>query len=178
MNSIQSGEARNLREGFGMRRILEAVSLAALAVLAWVTWSALAGPARLPSRIPTHFNLAGKPDGWGTPEMLLGLPVVAAVLYVLITWVSRHPSAFNFPVRVTPANRPRLERVALNMTAWLKAEMLCLLASIQTAIVESARRGRGELPAALMPAALVVVFGTIGWHIVAMRRAARPRATA
>jgi len=160
-----------------MRRILEAVSLAALAVLAWVTWSALAGPARLPGRIPTHFNLAGKPDGWGTPQMLLVLPIVAAVLYILITWVSRYPSAFNYPVRVTPANRARLEKLALGMTAWLKAETLCLFAWIQSATIESVRRGRGELPVALMPAALAVIFGTIGWHIVAMRRAARARAT-
>lgn len=157
-----------------MRKILEAVSLAALAVLGWVTWSALGGPHPLPARIPTHFNMAGRPDGWGAPRMLLLLPIVAGVLYVLITWVSRYPSAFNYPVRVTRENRPRLEALALGMTAWLKAETLCLFAWIQTATVESVRRGRGELPAALMPVGLVVVFGTIAWNIVAMRRTARP----
>lgn len=159
-----------------MRKILEAVSLFALAALAWVTWAALAGPDRLPSRIPTHFNLAGKPNGWGAPQMLLLFPVIAGLLYLLFTWVDRHPSAFNYPVRVTRENQPRLQAVALSMTAWLKAEVLCLFAWVQIAAIEAARSGSGpHWLAALMPVFLGVVFGTIIAHVVAMRRTARPQ---
>ena len=158
-----------------MRRILGAVSVAALAFLAWVTLVAFVGPHRLPGRIPARFDLAGKPVAWGTPRMLLLLPAVAGALYLLITWVSRYPSAFNFPVRVTPGNRPHLESIALNMSAWLKAELICLLTWIQTAMILSAWHGRSALSPALMPVAIGVIFATIGWHFAAMWRARKMR---
>ena len=47
-----------------MRKTLEAVGLGALAVLFWDTYRALYGPDPLPDRIPTHFDIAGQPNGW------------------------------------------------------------------------------------------------------------------
>jgi len=87
--------------------------------------------------------------------------------------VSQFPSAFNYPVRVTAENRPRLEALTLQMIAWLKTEMICLFAWIQWAIVESARQGRLSVSLAEMPLFILAIFGTIAWHIVAMFRAAR-----
>lgn len=156
-----------------MRRTLEAVSLAGLAVLFWVTYHALHGPDRLPARIPTHFDIAGNPNGWGSPSSLLLLPVVALALYLGMTVVSQFPSAFNYPMRVTAENRPRLEALTLRMIAWLKTEMICLFAWIQWAIVASARQGRMSISLAEIPLFILAVFATIGWHIVATFRAAR-----
>jgi uncharacterized membrane protein len=158
-----------------MRQTLDAIALAALAVLFWITFCAFYGPGRLPARIPVHFDLAGRPDGWGTPAMLLLFPAVAFALYLLITLVARFPSAFNFPVRVTAENRPRLEAMAVQMVAFLKTELVCLFAWIQWCILASARNGQNSLSPALLPISLVAVFATIGWHFAAMRRAARPQ---
>ena len=156
-----------------MRKMLEAVSLAAFADMIWCTYRAFHGPNYLPDKISTHFNLAGQPDGWASPAMLLLLPVLAVALYLLITVVAQYPSAFNYPVRVTAANRPRLQALALEMIAWLKTELVCILALIQISTIAAAHRGNGGLPQALLPVSLVAVFGTISWHFVAMRRAAR-----
>jgi uncharacterized membrane protein len=156
-----------------MRKILESVGLAALALLAWITLRALRGPARLPARIPTHFDLAGHPDAWGSPAMLLLLPAVAAAVYLLISVVARLPGAFNYPVRVTAQNRPRLEALALAMITWLKAELACLFAAIQWFSIQAARDPRRGLPANIMPAILVVVFATIAWYTCAMFRVGR-----
>lgn len=156
-----------------MRKILEILSLAALAVLITDTALALYGPERLPARIPTHFSVLGQPDGWGSPRMLLLFPVVAAAIYLLMTWVSRYPSAFNYPVRVTPRNRERLQGLALDMIAWLKAETLVFFAWMQVSAINAARHpGQGFSPL-LMPALLVAVFATIIGHVTAMFRAAR-----
>lgn len=153
-----------------MRKALEFVSVAGLAVLAWVTVDALAGPHRLPSRIPTHFDIAGRPNGWGSPQMLLVLPIVCGALYLLMTLVSRYPGAFNYPVRVTPANYMRLQDLALQMIAWLKAEFVWLMAAIQLAAVHAARTSGAGLLAWLMPVALGAIFATIIGYVVAMRR--------
>ncbi len=96
-----------------MRKILEALALVALVLQAVLTWKAFLGPDRLPARVPLHFDLAGNPDGWGTPATLLYFPGIAVFIYLLFTVVTRFPSAFNYPVRVTPQNRARLEALAL-----------------------------------------------------------------
>jgi uncharacterized membrane protein len=155
-----------------MRKMLEAVSLAALADMIWCTSRALQGPNHLPDKIPTHFNLAGQPDGWGSTAMLLLLPALTVAIYLLITVVALFPSVFNYPVRVTAANRPRLQALALQMIAWLKTELVCILALIQISTIAVARRHSVGLNPALLPVSIVVVFTTIGWYFVAMRRAA------
>lgn len=157
-----------------MRKVLEAISLGALAVLFWITCRTIYDPERLPERIPTHFDLAGRPNGWSSPTALLLLPVVAAAIYLGITLTSRFPSAFHYPVRVTPQNRPRLQALSLQLIVWLKTELMCLFAWIQWSIVEAVRNGGGSLSLALVPLSLLVVFATVGWHVVAMFRAANP----
>ncbi len=156
-----------------MRKIFEAISIAALAVLWGMTWSAFAGPGQLPARIPTHFNAAGQPNAWGPPGALWLLPVVASGLYLLISLVALFPSAFNFPVRATPVNRPLLEAITLRMIACLKAELACLFLYIQGAILASVRNGHAALSPLVLPLFLVAIFANIGWHLAAVFRVAR-----
>ena len=156
-----------------MRKTLETIGLAALAVLVMTTGRALYGPARLPAPIPTHFGLDGRPDAWGSPGMLLVFPVTAVLLYALMSVVARYPLAFNFPVRVTPRNRAQLEGVALDMIAWLKMELACMFAAMEWFAIRVAGHPGQAMPAALMPVALAAIFATVGLHIAAMRRAAR-----
>ena len=168
---------RDLGEGIAaagrtmMRRLLEAVSVGALLVNSGLTWLALDSPFKVPDQIPIHFDIAGRPDAWGSPLSLLVLLVVALFIYATITAVSWFPSAFNYPTRVTAQNRDRLQQIALNMMAWIKAELICLFAVIQYATIDTARHARNGLSPILMPVALVIVFGTIVAHIIAMRRA-------
>jgi uncharacterized membrane protein len=154
-----------------MRKVLEAIGIACLAVLFWITYSALHGPEKLPNRIPTHFDLAGNPNGWGSPATLLLVPGLAVVLYLAISVVSMFPGAFNFPVRVTLENRPRLEKLAVGMMTWLKVELVCLFVWIQWSTIDAARHQTLGLSPTLLPVSLVGMFGTIAWHFVAMRRA-------
>ncbi len=155
-----------------MRRVLELISLAALAALAWVTYGALAGPHPLKGRIPIHFDLAGRPNGWGSPHSLLILPVIADALYLLLVWVSRHPATFNYPVQVTAENRPRLEALAIHLIAWLKAEILCLLVWIQVTAIAAAHPGHARLSPSMAPVSIGIILGTVIAHIIAMRRLA------
>ena len=155
-----------------MRKLLHILSLATLAILLWLTYAALYGPNHLTGRIPTHFGPDGQPNAWGEPKMLLMLPAVAVFLYLVMTIASRFPNAFNYPVRVTPLNRPRLQRIALNMIAWLTLETVTLFAALQYFIVQAVRTQHNALPPALMIVAIVVIFFTMAIHIAAMRRAA------
>ncbi len=153
-----------------MRKSLEAAALVLLCLTWGWTARALFGPDALPAQIPVHFDLAGRPDRWGTPEMLWLIPLMTAVIYSLMTLVARYPSAFNFPMRINPVTRPRLESIALNLISWLKVEVLGLFCWIQFQAIQYARKGRGELSPAFLPLVMITTFGTIAWHIIAMRR--------
>jgi multisubunit Na+/H+ antiporter MnhC subunit len=155
-----------------MRKYLEAVSLTALAILLWITWAALYGPRALAGPIPTHFDLTGQPNAYGPLQMLLILPAIAIALYLLITVVGRNPSVFNYPVRVTPKNRRRLQDLALSMIAFLKAETVILFTLIQYQTIDSARNLHSRLPQSLMITGIAVIFSTIALYILAMRRSA------
>lgn len=155
-----------------MRKLLHILTLAALAFLVWTTYAALYGPDRLTGRIPTHFGTDGQPNASGEPKMLLLLPCVALFLYLMMTLVGRFPNAFNYPVRVTAQNRPRLQNIAENMIAWLTLETVSLFAALQYFIVQAIRTQHNALPPAFMILAIVVIFFTIAIHIAALRRAA------
>ncbi len=156
-----------------MRKSLEAISLGMIAILFWITWRGLNGPERLAGPIPTHFNAAGEPNAWGPPGALWLLPAIALGLYLFISLVALFPASFNFPVRVTAANRPRLEALTLQMISWLKLELAGLFLAIQWWILASARQGRASLPPLILPLFLVAVFANIGWHGVRVFRAGR-----
>ena len=165
-----------------MRKVLEMVSLAVLAAMLMAAVLALFGPTRLPDRIPTHFDLLGRPDRWGPSRILLVFPSIAAAVYLLMTWVSRYPAAFNFPVRSMPRSGPsrsgsrsrgRLEELTLNMIAWLKTEVVCLFAWIQWTAIRGAYRPDGGVSPLLLPVLLGVVLATIFGHVTAIFRAAR-----
>ncbi len=157
-----------------MRKALEIAGWLILLFLWAVTAQAIWGPEPLPRRIPTHFNYAGQPDGWGTPGMLWVLPAMAAGILLLMTLVARFPAAFNFPVRITPRARPQLEAIALSMISCLKVEVAALFAWIQCWTVHMVRQGQGRFSPAGVPLLLTAVLVTIAWHIVRMRKVAYP----
>jgi uncharacterized membrane protein len=158
-----------------MRRTLEAAGWLALIWMGWRTYEALWGAAPLPARIPIHFDLAGNPNGWGSPKGLFILPVVGLGMYLLMGLVARFPAAFNYPAKVLPQYRERAQELALDMIAWLRTEMACLFCALQVAVIGAARAGHAPELAWLMPVFLVVVMGTIAWFMVSLVRLGRPR---
>ncbi len=158
-----------------MRKPPEAVALLAIAVLLWMTYAALYGPNRLPDRIPTHFDAAGNANGWGSPSLMILMPAIGIGVYLLLTVVSRFPTAFHYSVPTTPELLPRLQALTQNMLTLLKAELACLFAVLQWAIIRSARTGEGHLFAYILPVMLVVILGSVAWYIVGIFRCAALR---
>jgi uncharacterized membrane protein len=160
-----------------MRKTLEVVGLGMLGVLCWITYAALHGPERLPDRIPSHFDISGRPNAWGPPGFLWFLPLVAAGLYMLLTVLgSIRFRRYNLPVPVTEANLPFIQEQTTLLVAWIKCEMLCLFAYLQWSIIQSARDGSFRLSPLLIPVSLAVIFSTVGWQLTTMIRGAKARA--
>lgn len=159
-----------------MRKTLEVVAFLALAILFWITYTALNGPEQLPLRIPTHFDISGQPNAWGSPQFLWLLPLVGTGLYLLMTVLgSIRFRRYNLPVRVTEANLPFIQDQTAIMVACIKTEVLVLFAWIQWNIIEGARAGQFHLSPLMIPAFLAVIFATIGWFLATIIRGARTR---
>ncbi len=160
-----------------MRKTMEVVGLGMLGVLYWITYTAMNGPERLPDRIPTHFDISGQPNAWGSPTLLWLLPIVGTGVYLLITVLaSIRFRSYNLPVRVTENNLPFIQDQTSEMITWIKVEMLCLFGYIQWGMIQAARSHGFRLSPVFIPVFLAVVFGTVGWYLTSMIRGAKARA--
>jgi uncharacterized membrane protein len=155
---------------------MEVAGLMMLGILFWITYAALNGPERLPLRIPTHFDISGQPNAWGSPQMLWLLPLIGTGLYLLMTILaSIRFRRYNLPVRVTEGNLPFIQGKTGEMVAWIKFELLALFSYIQWSIVQGARAGEFHLSPAIVPVSLALILVTVGWYLAAIIRGAKAR---
>ena len=130
----------------------------------------------VPARFPTHWNLAGKPDGWTTKSVAgvfrglsIGLLVCSMTLftsYAVLRW-TRLP-------RVTGIDGQQSRRVRhVNLIAMLASEYLIAVLLAWTSVVsmfsDQAGQPRLPLPFRVAPFALIIV-GTLAIRV--MRRVA------
>ncbi|MBE4947139.1 DUF1648 domain-containing protein [Chryseobacterium culicis] len=72
--------------------------------VAFLWWFTLKNYSTLPERIPVHFDMEGKADGFGGRVYAFLMPVLALGLYALFVYGVRHPEDTNFPVEITKQN--------------------------------------------------------------------------
>ncbi|NLN75484.1 MAG: DUF1648 domain-containing protein [Armatimonadetes bacterium] len=94
---------------------------------------------QLPATIPTHFDLAGKVDGWGSKLTLSFLPVISAVFYFALSTITRFPHIYNYPVPITAENVEKQYRIGISIMRWLKMEFVCIFAFLTQQIIAAAQ---------------------------------------
>ncbi len=122
------------------------------------SWKALAPV------IPVHFGISGKPDGWGAKQVVCLFPALSAVLYVVLTVISRFPHTFNYPVPITSENAARQYQIACELLSWLKAELICLFGWIAWGTIQVALGKADGLGVGFAPAVMLLIFGTTGFY--------------
>lgn len=159
-----------------MRKIMEVAGLMVLGFLYWITYSGLNGAESLPDRIPTHYDISGRPNAWGSPELLWLLPAIGTGLYLLMTVLAGvRFRRYNLPVQVTEANLPFIQAKTAEMVACIKFEILGLFTYIQWSMMQGARTSQFYLSPFMIPVFLVAVFGAAGWYLAAIIRGAKAR---
>ena len=121
---------------------------------------------QIPAEVPMHYNAAGEIDRWGTKAELLILPVIAWLLYGLLTVVEQFPSAWNTGVKVTAENREQVYALLGHMLSTLKLLVMVMFAWI-TLWCALAR----PLPVWFLPVVLAAVFGNMAYGLVRIFRA-------
>lgn len=111
---------------------------------------------KLPDLVASHFDAAGKPNGWMSKrEMATTMIVVAAILGFSLGMacvvVSVSPaSAFNVPRKdywTAPEREPVVRRMVLQRLLWFMAATMLLLAYVSHLVLDFNLRGGGRLTA-------------------------------
>ena len=146
-----------------MDQALELLGWGVLLVL-WV-WTGTSYSS-LPDSIPTHFNAAGEADGFGNKASIVGLPLIATLLYIGLTLLNRVPHSFNFPTPITQDNALPQYTNATRMIRYLKLILVVVFAGISYQTIQQAN-GTGEgLGIWFLPLTLVLIFMPLLYFVI------------
>jgi uncharacterized membrane protein len=123
----------------------------------------------LPDTIPTHFNSAGEADGWGSRYVLIILPLLALVLFIGFSVLSRFPHKFNYLVQITEENAYYQYSTGRLLLSWVKLEIVLLFSFIEYKVIQGALENSSSLGFTFF-ALLFVVLGTIVYFMIRMRK--------
>lgn len=151
--------------------------LAALGLLAALYAGSAAAYPRLPARIPIHFDLAGKPDGWVGTSLLSWflLPLIATAmagfLFVMGRVSEYRPELWNVPEKPRFLALPAEARapIAARLRAFMALMAVVITAVLGTIQVEVFLSATGRAaPPWLMTGATVLMVLAIGVAAVRM----------
>ena len=125
----------------------------------------------LSETIPIKFNFAGEPVRMGSKRELLNFQFAIALIYLLLTVVSRFPRWYRYPWKITAENAARQYSIHRSFLLWLK--VFCMLGmSFTTWGTIRVALGRAEgLGTFFMPISLIILFTMIAVLFVKAIRA-------
>lgn len=121
---------------------------------------------KLPQIIWTHFNGAGVPDGKGPKGTLIPLPIIATLMYLILTVVIRMPHTYNYPRPITPENAERQYGNAVSLMYWMRMEIVWLLVYLEWVMIGTALGLAHGASILMLPVVLIVMFASLGIHLV------------
>jgi len=124
----------------------------------------------LPEEVPIHLNGRGEVDGWGSPWVMLMLPVIGLGVWIIMTLVQRSPENFNYPVKITEENKAYQYALSLRFMRFIKASIMVLFAFICKGMVDLALTGSTYFGNWLLIVILGVLLSSIGLYIWLARR--------
>ncbi len=120
----------------------------------------------LPDTIPTHFNAAGEVDGFGSKASIIGLPVIASLLFIGLTVLNRYPHSFNYPTAITQDNALQLYTLATRMLRFLKLVLVVVFGGIEFMTIQHATGKGAGLGVWFLPLTLVLIFLPLIYFVV------------
>lgn len=120
-----------------------------------LTWKSI------PDTLPTHFNGIGEADAWGGKGSLILLPVLAILIYGMITLLEHLPDVWNTGVKLTPQNQNRVLTAVYGMIVTTKLSMLLLFAWLNFCSAKCMNLGKW-----FTSISLSIVFGPMIYYII------------
>lgn len=142
--------------------ILEVISIATL--LIYLIFTFYIWP-DVPQSIPDHFGWTGMPDSWGTKGVLPTMIYVTGFIFILLSIISRFPTAINFPIAMKKDNSKSYLQLIFSLILWLKAELVLFTSYIGIQGIRVALNQSEGLGSYFTLILLLVLFGTSTFFI-------------
>ena len=84
--------------------------------------------------IPSHINIHGEVDNYGSKWELFILPAIALLIYLLMWWLERNPQLYNFP-NSKQHSRKEQEKIGVELISWLKVITVLMLVLIEILLI-------------------------------------------
>ena len=141
-------------------RIIDIICIATL--IGTVIWLIIYWD-NMPEVIAMHYNAAGEIDKTSSKTDIIILPIMSFLMYGIMFLVEHIPGAWNTGVKVTPENSARVYNIIRRMLVILKVVLVMTftMMTILSALCKS-------MPVWFLPVELVLIFGTILWHIISL----------
>ena len=136
-------------------KVLETLSLVFFAFLWFITiWNYSA----LPKVIPVHFDYKGEADQFGGKGTIFGIPIIATVLYILLTILNKYPHLHNYATKVTLENAEKNYTRSTRILRTVKLAILIIFLMIVIQTVEISKINGTAISVWLLPFSLALIF--------------------
>jgi uncharacterized membrane protein len=151
-------------------KIFEAIGWLAVAAI-WIL--TLTAYSRLPEIIPTHYNGAGKADGFSGKGNILALPIVSTILFAGLTILNKFPYAFNYPTHITQENVVRQYTIMTRLIRYMKFIIVVIFGAMawETIQNQSDSEQSQELGTWFLPLTLGLIFIPLIYFIIKSSKA-------
>lgn len=125
----------------------------------------------IPKTVPTHYNVSGEIDGYGSKSTIIFMLPVIIIMYTMFSIFSKYPHIFNYIVKITPENMENQYRMAIQLLRIMKLEIVLVFSWIVFSMIRSALYGESKLGTLFVPIELIVIFVTLGIYFYRSVRA-------
>jgi len=120
----------------------------------------------LPDEIPTHYNGFGEADAYGDKITILFLPLIATVLFTIVSITAKKPHLFNYSETITLENAETQYRNAMRFMNSLNTLMLLIFIYIDYKTIQIALNQSGSLGVWFLPLAGIVGISIITYSVI------------
>ncbi len=124
----------------------------------------------LPETIATHFDAAGKADGYGSKSTVFILPGIYLFIQLLMSVLVQTPELLNAPVRLTEENKERQLQLAKRFMLVLRIVLGLVFLGIDYAAYGFGENSNSDLPTWFLPYTLAVLFVPLVCYVVIAKR--------
>lgn len=124
----------------------------------------------IPEVIPTHFGFSGAPDRFGSKSSLFIIIIIGAGIHILLSFLSKIPKFYNYPVSVTEKNAEVLYKIGRQLILLIDLEASVLINVLAWNDIQVALgKMHGVAPEMFM--IIGIIFFTIIYETVRMVKA-------
>lgn len=120
----------------------------------------------LPDTVPTHLNINGEIDGYGSKETILLMPAVGLFLFIMLIILLRFPHIYNYPVKVTPQNAVRMYTSGVRFLRIVRLWIMIVLIIVIVSFIRMATGVNKDSDKWLLPLILLLAFGLLVFSLV------------